>query len=480
MTRPRLVALGASGLVALCALGVFQLWWRHLRPPLTGDEPHYFVVARSIAVDHDLDLRNDYHKIDSVYPGLQVAHHAVAMRSDGRLRPIQGIGLGFVLSPAWWFASDPRRVLVWARRIMILIAAALVGETHWLARRLQPERTWTAWVASGAMTVALPFVGYSNQLYPEIPAALLAVTALAASRRCTVASRLIVGTCAGLLPWMSPRYAPIAIGLIAWEILGELRRAGWSRRVAPAIVPILLPALLFTAALAGWYQYAFGTVSLERIYRAAGLPIGHSALTVYERSVGSLFDPVGGLLPYAPVLLLGFVGLGALWRLRRDATVLVGVVGIVYLVAFAPAGFRGYALTGRMAIVMIPILALGVAALVGRGGRITAVALLAVFALGGLSLAITVQSAHRDIYGDIYKTRLTPAAPIVARLDSIWPRFVADPPSTRPDGSRVPASARHAPVRREIPVTAAWVAALLGAAALVARDPSRRSTVAAR
>lgn len=464
------VALGASCLAALCAFVVFTVWWRHLRPPLTGDEPHYLVIAHSIAIDRDLDVRDDYPRVEPIYPGLIAEHHATAMRADGRLRPIQGVGLGFVLAPAWLISSNPAVALDWARLIMILIAAAVVGEIHWLARRLEPERAWSAWAASATLIVALPFVGYSNQLYPEIPAAFLCITGLIASRRSTFASRVVVGTCAGSLLWLSPRYAPIALGILVWELLAEVRtRSRYFARVATAT---LAPAALLIALLCGWYLHAFGTLSLDRIYRSAGIAATHhNALIIYERSVGSVFDPVGGLLPYTPVLLLGFVGLGALWRRHRDATKLVCVLGIVYFLAFAPAGFRGYALTARMAIVTIPILALGIAALIARADRRT-VAMFVV--LGALSLAITAQSAHRTVYGRLYKSNLDPAAPIVAHTASIWPRFLPDS-ATDASGARRSNSARHAPVRRNVPVTGAWIVVLGAAAGIAARDKRRDS-----
>ncbi len=462
--------------MALVAFGCFTVWWRHLRPPLTGDEPHYLVIAHSIAAGHDLDLRDDYPVVAPLAPGLTPLHHAVVMRDDGRLRPIQGVGLGVILAPAWWLSSGPASALTWARLIMILVAALVVGETHWLARDLARRRPLAAVAASGAMIAALPFVGYSNQVYPEIPAASLALAALIAfRRRGTVAGGIVIGTAAGLLLWLSPRYAPLAAGLLGWQLYRLTRIGGPAptRRLA-VVLATSVPIALLGILLASWYQHAFGTLSLQAIYRAADIPIGHSAIVVYQRSAGELLDPVGGLLPYAPVLLLGVAGLGALARARRAATAMLGVVGIVYLVGFATAGFRGYALPGRMTIVAIPMLALGLAALLDHTNRtVTLAATTTVAVLALVSVAITMQSARRDTYGRLYLTNVVPAAPIVAQVASLWPRFVPAPATTAA-GARRSSADRNRPVRGDVPVTVAWFAILAAGASLVfvARDTS--------
>jgi hypothetical protein len=50
-----------GGLVPfVLAFAVYLVAYKVMEPGTTGDEPHYLIVAESIAFDGDVDLRNDY------------------------------------------------------------------------------------------------------------------------------------------------------------------------------------------------------------------------------------------------------------------------------------------------------------------------------------------------------------------------------------------------------------------------------------
>jgi hypothetical protein len=235
---------------------------------------------------------------------------------------------------------------------------------------------------------------------------------------------------------MSVRYTPIALGLLAWELLPVVTRRPDRVRT---LVATLAPVAALGALLVWWYLYAFGTLSLTRIYRSANAEANHGALAVYVRSVGAFLDPIGGLLPYAPVLILGVIGLGALWRGHRQAVIVAFATALVYLAFFAPAGFRGYALPGRLAIVAMPVLAIGVGALASAFPRV-ALALIAV--LGLLTLAITIESAHRATYQRLYRAEPLPAAPLVGHEAGLFPNFRPEPGGASFSLKTTPAAAR--------------------------------------
>ena len=62
---------------------------------------------------------------------------------------------------------------------MVLLASLCVPLTFLYLTRLGAER-WAALLATGIMALTGPFFHYTNQLYPEIPALLIALISLLA------------------------------------------------------------------------------------------------------------------------------------------------------------------------------------------------------------------------------------------------------------------------------------------------------------
>ena len=146
----------------------------------------------------------------------------------------------------------------------------------------------------------------------------------------------------GLLPWLDPALAfaglPAAFCLVRWTL-----REG-RRLVALITAELLLGSLVFYARL---NETLFG----GPLPSAAAADPGPDAAALAERApnlLGLWLDPSAGLLRWAPVLALGFVGAWLLWRSRREhvasaiparreaervAELLVATVGAQWLVA---------------------------------------------------------------------------------------------------------------------------------------------------
>ena len=122
------------------AFAVFLAVFFVMRPEATGDEPHYLMVAQSIAYDGDVDLANDYAsrertlRVASSFP-LDTYHQVVDY--SGELRPVHGGGLSALLAPAVALGG-----LTGARIMMILIAALLADQLFRLLRDLSLRRPY--------------------------------------------------------------------------------------------------------------------------------------------------------------------------------------------------------------------------------------------------------------------------------------------------------------------------------------------------
>src|SRR5262249_18000639 len=143
-------------------------------------------------------------------------------------------------------------------------------------------------------------------VYPEIPGALAVMLAVAwrpGSEGTGVT--LARGVAIAALPWLSTKYAPMAA---AAAIVALLRLRWHARPIATLLLPVAL-------SLAGWFGFFFwiwGTASPAAPYGPSQglMRVGFLA----RGGLGLLFDQEYGLIAYAPILAVAFVGLAAMLR----------------------------------------------------------------------------------------------------------------------------------------------------------------------
>ena len=184
----------------------------------TGDEPDYLLLAHSLVVDRDLDLRNqveqrDYqrftprlepHVRDGPFGGLYTAH-----------RP----GLPLLVAPAYALGLWAG----WPVRVAVMVELCLLAA--WLAARLA---TWasalTGDMASAALAALLvaftaPGFYYAFAIYPELPAALVVLETLAWIGRGAPGAGWGRGVLIAGLPWLHERFVPLSVTLVVLGIV---------------------------------------------------------------------------------------------------------------------------------------------------------------------------------------------------------------------------------------------------------------------
>jgi hypothetical protein len=280
--------------------------------------------------------------------------------TDGEIYSIHPVGLPVLALPA--FAIAGYRGVVWMLILLAAGTAALLW--RWILALVGSAAAATfAWAV---VCLTAPFVFNSFTVYPEIPAALCVVLAvgiirigppqtIAADSRALLhppsVSLMRLGVSAlavAALPWLSTKYLALAVALacaLAWR----------SRRSAHAVVVLGTLAV----SLAGWLAFFYVIWGSPLPSAPYGPDRQMSLLTFASGGPGLLVDQEYGILAYAPVLMLGLIGLAGMWRessTRRFAIeiflcgfALFGLVGSFAL------WWGGTAAPGRPAIAMLPL-----------------------------------------------------------------------------------------------------------------------------
>jgi hypothetical protein len=419
---------GIVGWIAplVVAFAAYLMVFDAINPGTTGDEPHYLLVAESIAFDGDVDLRNDYAsrertlRVVNVFP-LDYNVQAAVYKESGELRPLHGVGLSALLAPAVGLGG-----LTGARVVMVLIAALLAHQLYFLLADLGLRRRYriAAWIA---VAFCMPVVPFSSQIYPELAGALLVILVLRIIlRRAASPWALAVGSaaCAALF-WLHVRYFPISLALLAGlaYVATSDRPAGTAgtarrglrerarivradlnrhfvaarRRWRTATLPVLLPYAVVLAAFVAAFQHWYGSPDPRTPYYAySTTTLGGGGLrALYDYVLHDLFNPLVGWIPFAPVHWLGLAALGCavVWfGWPAAAAIAVAAAYELSLASAAPAG--GWGLPARYLLIVIPLIAVPIAIAIQqiRLARFVFVPLLA----GSLLLTV---AAVRDFQG---------------------------------------------------------------------------------
>jgi hypothetical protein len=408
------------------AFAVYLAVYDAMNPGTTGDEPHYLLVAESIAFDGDVDMRNDYAsrertlRVVNVFP-LDYNVQAAVYKDSGELRPLHGVGLSALLAPAVGLGG-----LTGARVVMVLIAALLAHQLYFLLKDLGLRRRYriAAWIA---VAFCMPVVPFTSQIYPELPGALIVVVVLRIILRRTVSPWVLaMGSLAtSALFWLHVRYFPISFALLAGLayaatsdpttrtadppkrglrerariVAADLQRhfvaarKRWRTTTVPVLVPYALVLVSFVLAFQHWYgspdprtpYYAYSSTTLG----------GGGLRAVYDYGLHDLFNPLVGWIPFAPVHWLGLAALGCVvvW-FGWPAAAVIAVAAAYELILASSAPVGGWGLPARYLLIVIPLIAVPIAVVIQQLRLARAV--FVVLLVGSLVLTV---AAVRDFEG---------------------------------------------------------------------------------
>ena len=371
---PRTDAYIAAVLLVLCLLlySFYALYFCQITM-LHGDEGQYLRVTQSLLHDGDMDLANNLSvEQTNEFHVMGFAVHKAPASPEGKVHSVHPIGLSVGLVPAYWWGlthwENPRLA---SALFMVLLASLCVPLTFLYLTRLGAER-WAALLATGIMALTGPFFHYTNQLYPEIPALLVALVTLLALAHWQVPSGSyqslgrwevpLLGILTLLLcslPFLHPRYTPL--GLLCGA--GILLQAWHSprRHLALSIVGLVVAAGLYTLIA---FHYAFSDDWMGPFLPGNAWEKGALDMATWSISLPGHWLHVGkGILNSSPIYFFALFGLLALARLR-DRRVIVAIG--LYAATAATNGLHpdwsfGFCFPARFLMTALPVLVLGLA-----------------------------------------------------------------------------------------------------------------------
>jgi hypothetical protein len=286
-----------------------------------GDEPHYLIIAQSLLSDGDLRIENNHARGDyAPYFDGVLKPDFLRRGRDGQIYSIHAPGLPLLIAPAYAIAGYVG-VVLWLAAIAA-VGGALVWRLAWRVTE-SPAASWIAWAA---VVLSAPFFFHAFTVYPDGPAAVLALAALAALVEGRAGLQpgpclAVHGVALAFLPWLHTRYAVISLVLgvaIVWQRRRHLRDVTFF-----AAVPIISAVLWFA-----FFYTVYGSLSPAAPY---GGYTQSSPLFILTGLPGLLFDQQFGIAPHAPVYAVAVFGLWLLWRRVSFVAVTIVAVAVLYL-----------------------------------------------------------------------------------------------------------------------------------------------------
>lgn len=350
----------------------------------SGDEPHYLMIARSLAFDGDLDLVNDYAAPDNLVGGGTLAPEAhLRPGRSGMLRPVHDIGLPVMAAPLvrvmyplslWVDGAVPRQWMQRARlnaslllrhqlSLVMAIVAGWIAVEIWRALTKVGLSSGEAFGWALLLTASPPILSYSFLFFTELVAALIVLICV---RHIFEPTRspggwLLTGALVGWLTFLHIRNGPISLALAGVAIVQHRFRL---RELIPFAGGIAAIAALRTTV----HWHLWGTLLMNEHGRMGGFDEARGLLReTLVRASGLVLDQEFGLLALAPIYLLALPGVIHLWRRSRAvavalSTVIAAAVVSIVLPIINPYGFvGGWSPAPRFLVPIVPLLGIAVA-----------------------------------------------------------------------------------------------------------------------
>ena len=445
--RPRrgtVVRVGRTFWPLASALAVYMGAFVIMQPIALGDQPHYELESMSLAYDHDRNLVNNYTNPAQYHImfGLQVPkYEAYAYTNRRTLILDENVGLPLILaagvpwvklaesqapsSAQFWIYAPLSSRSPWNIEIIILAAFA-AHLLYRLLRRFRPGNPGLTAAVWACTVFCAPMMVYASQIYPEIPALLLAlIAAECLTRTPTVASGAIGASAAAAMPWLHVRFFPVAVLLVlalAARAIAYDRSIG---RASGSVLRAALPVLLLvvsTAAMAIAFQAWYGSPLVNAPYRLAQTHQPQTLADFYPSITNLIFNPQTAALPFAPVGLLALAAIPLFCRRFGRWALFALLVATVYVLTVTiEDSVIGSSFPGRYMVWLLPFGAVPLLFIVTEFRLARSMFVLLGIVTADISLAVVLEPPHSV-------SVLTTSTSLWSGLVDIWPTIDAAHP----------------------------------------------------
>ncbi len=313
---------------------------------LTGDEPHYLLIAHSLWKDGDLDLANNYINEDyKRYTPEHLEPHRDFGSADGKIYSFHNPGLPVLILPFYILCGRNCCLL-----FLNILTAVLIYKIFQLSRKATHH-----FVNSILITLTFIFTGpilvYSSLIYPEVPGALLFIIAfdrLVFRDPRKPGTAVILGLIVSVFPWLHFRLAMMSF-IIAVIYLLTCRSVKFYALFL--IIPVL-SAVLFCI-----HQTQLFGHPLHALIYADSSSLTPAAL---KGVFGILLDRAFGFPAVAPHLLLMLLGIPLLFKGKKKMGIIwtAMIVPYFFITSTRPIWWAGWCPPARYLAPALPLLAL--------------------------------------------------------------------------------------------------------------------------
>lgn len=374
------------GLYLAFAVATLALWQYRGINQVTGDEPHYLVIADGIIRDASFDVSQAYAREFATRrifaAGLAPADAVPGPSNTHGLTGPNGLFSGHNIGLPLLMALPLKLFGTLGSKLFMILLSGWGVVLAWKLSRHYGASPKVATLAVVALTTGLPMLPAANQIYPDLLAGLICLGGLywlaTAHYQRRPLTTLGYALALAFLPWLQIKFSAAALLLVlaaAWLSIQQRR----------GVIQTLLWPISFGISLlllASYNLYAYGKMSGP--YQSDALEISANALMVL---VGLLVDQNQGMLMQNPMLALGVMFLLPLARREPRLMVTWLLVFLALLVpnAMHPNWYGGGSFSGRFGwsaalCLFLPTLA-AIAPLMERIGKRPLIVLLVAFIL---------------------------------------------------------------------------------------------------
>ncbi|MBM9501002.1 hypothetical protein JWG44_12140 [Leptospira sp. 201903071] len=337
-------------LPCLYYIGTLLSWEKKKKLPITGDEPHYLIIAESILRDADVDLKNNYEDdaiTKKILGPTDVENHTIP--KNGKLYSVHPIGTSWLVLFGYAFSG------IGGARILLAILTGLLPFIFFnIGRMFHRSRSESAWL-SLIYSIGLPFPMVAGQIFPDLPSGILfififsSLLYLETHTKKKEFQNILLFACGigfGFLAWLHVKNMPAMIPLLLW-FLSKKEWGFKSKIVSLGVTALFILSLFYWNDL--WYDSIRGS-----FFAAKNAPPRLDSRIEHWVTVGlGLFmDRNQGLFFQNPLIWIpGCIGWFYLFqspKLRKFGILLFLTLGIQWLLnAGHPCSYGCLALPGR-------------------------------------------------------------------------------------------------------------------------------------